>query len=72
MSELDRLYKLMDDGFNGVHSRLDALNGRTRENEQDIAVLKDRGGSAARWGAGASAALVALVEIVRQVWGGGK
>lgn len=30
------------EGFDGVHDRLDALNGRTRQNEQDIAVLRDR------------------------------
>ena len=29
-------------GIAGIHIRLDSLNGRTRLNEQDIAVLKER------------------------------
>ena len=28
----------------GVHTRLDALNGRTRKTESDIAVLQERSG----------------------------
>lgn len=34
--------KAVDSGFAGVHTRLDRLNGQTREHGQDIAVLKDR------------------------------
>ena len=59
----------MKAGFEGGHERLDSLNGRTRQNEQDIAVLKDRDqlttDKTARWGAvgailtGAGAALAA-------------
>lgn len=34
----------------GVNKRLDDLNGRTRENEEDIAVLKDRSADAKKSG----------------------
>lgn len=52
------------EGVDGINERLDNLNGRTRKNETDIAVLKDRqsdsrqaGVSAGRnWGAGAGTA----------------
>ena len=39
----ERHIALMD-AIRGIHSRLDTLNGRTRENEQKIAVLSDRSG----------------------------
>ena len=32
------------DGLDKINTRLDALNGRTRENERHIAVLDDRSG----------------------------
>ena len=32
------------ESLRGIHSRLDTLNGRTRESEQQIAVLTDRSG----------------------------
>lgn len=35
--------ELLRRDIQGVHDRLDTLNGRTREVEQDVAVLKDRG-----------------------------
>lgn len=35
----DRLYTQMDDGFAGVHSRLDELNGRTRTGEIETGKL---------------------------------
>ncbi len=45
--DLDRLYterhEAVMEGIRGINERLDKLNGRTRQNEQDIAVLKDRG-----------------------------
>lgn len=54
------------EGVDGINARLDGLNGRTRQNEQDIAVLKDRSEdnriaaaaaktSGAKWGAGIAA-----------------
>jgi hypothetical protein len=39
----ERHIALMD-AIRGIHSRLDTLNGRTRESEQQIAVLTDRSG----------------------------
>ena len=46
MSELTRdefegWMKLLREDVQGVHTRLDLLNGRTRENERDIAVRTD-------------------------------
>jgi hypothetical protein len=71
--EFDRLYTLMKDGFDGVHNRLDELNGRTRGTERAIAVLEDRGVRSpdykARWGAGIVGAAVGAAEILRQVLG---
>ena len=39
----ERHIALMD-AIKGIHTRLDTLNGRTRESEQQIAVLADRSG----------------------------
>ena len=60
----DEFYRAIDEvkaGIQGVHDRLDALNGRTRGCETQIAVLQDRSARdpAARWGA-AGAFLAAL------------
>ena len=43
--------KDIKDDFQGVHDRLDTLNGQTRSNTVDIAILKERSVSdpAARW-----------------------
>lgn len=38
----DRLTEAMQAGFSGVHERLDALNGRTRKNSEDIVQLRER------------------------------
>lgn len=48
MAELSRdewegWMRLLREDIRGVHDRLDELNGRTRTNERDIAVLQDRG-----------------------------
>ena len=43
---LGRLEKMCENGFDGVHARLDKLNGRMGDAEQDIAVLKDRAAQA--------------------------
>ena len=69
--EWDRLYDLLKDGFDGVHNRLDQLNGRTRTVESKVAVLEDRGvrDPTARWTAASAIGLGALVEVVKQVWG---
>lgn len=60
--ELERLYQTLDAGFNGVHSRLDELNGRTRKAENAIAVLEDRGHPAV-WGGGIAGMVAAIAEI---------
>jgi hypothetical protein len=64
-------------GIDGINDRLDEQNGRTRKNEQAIAVLEDRSSAtrqtSAAWGgglgAGAGAAIAALWHILS---GGGK
>ena len=55
---LDERHQAVMDAFDKVHLRLDALNGRTRENELRIAVLADRSG---RINAVAISALSAVV-----------
>lgn len=68
------------DGVDGINARLDALNGRTRRTEQDIAVLKDRAdegvralasakASGAKWGAGLGALLAALIAGLMSAFG---
>lgn len=70
------LGRQIDAGFAGLNKRLDDLNGRTRDNEMDIAVLKDRGGasrsSSVAWGSGAGAFVVGVIEAVRMYLGVGK
>ena len=41
---LDERHIALMDAIKGIHWRLDTLNGRTRESEQQIAVLSDRSG----------------------------
>jgi tetrahydromethanopterin S-methyltransferase subunit G len=62
----DRLTKLMHDGFEGVHKRLDVLNGRTGGAEREIAVLKDRspGRQASIAGGAVSGAIVILWQFL--------
>lgn len=59
-------------GIDGVHERLDTLNGRTRRTELDIAVLQDRSeiankraSRAAYAGTGAGAALIGAFELFK-------
>lgn len=70
----------LKEGIDGVHKRLDLLNGRTRQVEQDVAVLHDRADQASaasaankaaaiKWGAGLGAALSALVAGLAQAFG---
>ena len=49
--EFESWMQLLRADVQGIHLRLDTLNGRTRECETDIAVLKDRGArdTTARW-----------------------
>ena len=46
------------DGLDKINTRLDALNGRTRENERHIAVLDDRSNRANAVSIGALSAVV--------------
>lgn len=62
--ELDRLYKTLDDGFKGVHSRLDRVNGTVGEHTVKIAVLEERAHPAI-WGGGVGACVAAVAEIGR-------
>jgi hypothetical protein len=65
--ELDRLYQRMDTGFNQVNERLDIVNGRTRTNEIDIGILKDRAGAgkAAVAGGGVAGLVMAIIEGIK-------
>lgn len=70
----DRLEARIDKRADGLDERLDLLNGRTRKNENDIAVLKDRSDegkrAGAKWGAGAGAAIGgAIVTVYKLVSG---
>lgn len=71
--EFNRWMELLRDDIHGVHDRLDRLNGRTRENEQAIAVLQDRGVRAtdagARWIGGLAAAGGIVMELLHRIWG---
>ena len=68
--EFDRLYTTIDDGFRGVHARLDRMNGDVTDAKVQIAELKviaPKGAAVA--GAGAGSVLVGLVEAVKWVLG---
>lgn len=64
------------EAVDGVNERLDAQNGRLREAEQDIAVLKDRSDDAKttgrNWGATAGAIGGLIGGFVAGLFGGGK
>lgn len=62
---------LIREDIAGLGTRLDTLNGRTRDNEQDIAVLKDRAGHglAAAWGGGIVGVIVGAAEALRWWFG---
>ena len=60
----------------GVNIRLDALNGRTRANEQAIAVLDDRAddsrSAARKWGLTAGGIGTAIAAALAYFFGGTK
>jgi hypothetical protein len=62
----DRLEARMRDGFDGVHTRLDHLNGRTRKSETAIAILQDR--SPGRVGMIAGGAVTGAIWILYMVF----
>ena len=71
--EFNRLYDAIKDGFKGTHERLDDLNGRTRVNETEIAVLKAtqapgtpfQKSKTAAYGVGGGAVLLGLFEAIK-------
>lgn len=58
---IDRLYG----GIQGVHARLDTLNGRTRTNELDIATIKAR---FVAYASAAGAVIGGLTWLIDKVW----
>ena len=73
----DVLSQRMDKGFDAITERLDTLNGRTRSNEQAIAVLQDRQGqvskSQAVWAGSIGALIASIAEAIHwYVSSGGK
>ena len=70
--EFQTAVAIIRDDIRGVHSRLDALNGRTRSNEQAIAVLEDRHSdgrrSGAAWGGFVGGFLVIAGWIAEKLW----
>lgn len=69
----DFQFQTLQKGIDGIHARLDKLNGRVGENEQEIAVLKDRSDRAERQGGlyGAMAGgLISGVVLTVKAWMG--
>jgi len=66
----EEFYRAVDDirqDIAGVNGRLDKLNGRTRTNEIDIGVLKDRGTRQAI-GAGGAGGAAGIVLAMAWEW----
>jgi hypothetical protein len=57
------------EGFDGVHSRLDELNGRTRKNESDLAVLQ--ASCTVRHGGGVATSATGIGGLVSAIGSGG-
>ncbi len=53
------------DDIRAVNTRLDVINGRTRANEQAIAVLQDRSNIGLKASAGIAAVVTGLAQVVR-------
>lgn len=71
---LDTLRQIREDikdGFQQVHVRLDALNGRLRETEANVAVLEDRAtrDMTARVGGGLSLMVAAIGALYQYLKG---
>lgn len=75
---LVRLEKQVSEGFEGVHDRLDALNGKVNRHETEIAVLtrsqptppqneSTMKGKIA-WGGLGAGIVTGLLEIIKAVW----
>ena len=70
--EFERWMHLLRGDVQAIHARLDQLNGRTRTNEQQIAVLTDRSASEGRdaqkggmLAGGVVTAIAAAIELAR-------
>jgi hypothetical protein len=70
--EFQSAVAIIREDIHGVHSRLDALNGRTRRNESAIAVLEDRGKDArklgAAWGGFIGGAVMVAAWLAERLW----
>ena len=69
----DFQFRVLQDGINGIHARLDRQNGRIGEAEGEIAVLKDRSDRAERqggiFGAIGGGAVTGAIFIVKALMG---
>lgn len=67
-----RLDQAMAQGFTGIHDRLDMLNGRTRLNENAIAVLQERSEVAKEtkrnWDGLIGGGVVAVIAALMEWW----
>lgn len=63
--EFDLLTKLIEQGFDGVHERLDKLNGKTEDHGNRIAKLE---GERGRVDIGTILSLLAIVIAALGVW----
>lgn len=66
----DEHFELLRDDLRDVRAEIRAgflaINGRVRDAEQAIAILKDRDGRKAMfWGSGAATASIGIVEAIR-------
>jgi hypothetical protein len=52
----------------GVHERLDTINGRTRKLENAVAVLNDRADKSRKYGAGFGALGASAVGVLYALW----
>ena len=74
--EFTRWMELLRSDVKGVHDRLDELNGRTRKNENAIAVLEDRSTdgrsegrkSGAVWGGFAGGFAMVALWLAEKLW----
>lgn len=69
----DFQFKVLQDGIDGINARLDRMNGRVSDNEQEIAVLKDRSDRAEKqgglFGAIGGGAVTGIIFVVKALMG---
>lgn len=61
---IERQIDLVRDDIKGTHLRLDAINGRVRKGEEDMAVLKHDSASTAKWRGSIFGAIFGLVATL--------